>query len=181
MGTCTILPVRLISFSAQAENNEVKLQWTSADERNFKGYSVERSSNAGEWNEIGFVSAKVNEAANAEYAFYDRQPLSGTGYYRLKLVDQDGSFTYSEIRKVTFMGNVSVSVYPNPSRNFVTVTGLAGKSVIRLMDINGRVLQTISASSTTERIDVSTLTKGMYNLVIVSGSGQVITKKIMKE
>lgn len=181
LGTCTILPVRLISFSAQAENNEVKLQWASADERNFKGYSVERSSNAGEWNEIGFVSAKVNGAANAEYAFYDRQPLSGTGYYRLKLVDQDGSFTYSEIRKVTFMGNVSVSVYPNPSRNFVTVTGLAGKSVIRLMDINGRVLQTISASSTTERIDVSTLTKGMYNLVIVSGSGQVITKKIMKE
>ncbi len=181
LGTCIVLPVRLINFIAQPEKNEVKLQWTSADEHNFKGYSIERSSDANNWSEIGFVNAKTDGQQKMDYGFYDQHPLSGTGYYRLKLMDKDGSFTYSEIRKVVFAGQTTVSVYPNPARNFVTVSGLSGKSAIKLMDVTGRTLQTITTESPYEKIKVSTLAKGIYNLVIVSDKGGVITKKVVKE
>lgn len=180
-GACSVVPVRLISFTAQPENNNAKLQWTSADEQNFNGYSVERSSDANSWNEIGFVNAKANSVEKSEYTFYDRQPLLGTGYYRLKLVDRDGSFTYSEIRKVVFTGNVTISVYPNPVQNHVTVSGLTGKTVLKLTDMTGRVLQTIISNNPTERINVSGLIKGIYNLQIITEHGKVITKKIVKE
>ncbi len=181
LGTCTVLPVRLVDFTVQPERDEVKLQWTSADEQNFNGYSVERGSNANSWNEIGFVDAKTDGQQKIDYDFYDQHPLSGTGYYRLKLIDKDGSFTYSEVRKVVFVGQTIVSVYPNPARNFVTVSGLTGKSLIKLVDATGRVLQIITTSSPSEKINVSQLVKGVYNLVIISNKGGSITRKIVRE
>jgi hypothetical protein len=97
------------------------------------------------------------------------------------LIDKDGSFTYSEVRKVVFVGQTIVSVYPNPARNFVTVSGLTGKSLIKLVDATGRVLQIITTSSPSEKINVSQLVKGVYNLVIISNKGGSITRKIVRE
>lgn len=180
-GTCVALPVRLINFTAQPENNNVKLQWTSADEQNFYGYAIERSGNANKWNEIGFVNAKTSGSVNSEYAFYDSQPLSGTGYYRLKLVDLDGTFTYSEIRMVVMNGNTAISIYPNPAKNYFIVSGLTGKTVVKLTDITGRVIQTITSNHPVEKINVSNLVKGVYILVIVPDRGRVTTRKVLKE
>ena len=80
-----------------------------------------------------------------------------------------------------FADNASVSVYPNPARSVVTVSGLSGRSVIKLMDVTGRVLQTMTTSSPSEKINVSQLVKGVYHLVITSEKGYSTTKKIVKE
>ena len=80
-----------------------------------------------------------------------------------------------------FADNTSVNVYPNPARSVVTVSGLSGRSVIKLMDVTGRVLQTMSTSSPSEKINVSQLVKGVYHLVITSERGYSTTKKIVRE
>ncbi|MCO6497810.1 MAG: BspA family leucine-rich repeat surface protein [Chitinophagaceae bacterium] len=180
-GSCTVVPVRLIDFNAKADGNHTVLLWSAANEDNFKGYGIERSTNGLQWDDIGFVNAKGASGNKVDYSYYDSQVQPGVVYYRLKLTDKDGSFTYSEVKKVVFAGNVSVSVYPNPARNFVTVSGLSGKSVIKLMDITGRTLQTITAGSATEQINVSQLSKGIYNLVIISNKGVSTTRKIVKD
>ncbi|MCO6497809.1 MAG: BspA family leucine-rich repeat surface protein [Chitinophagaceae bacterium] len=181
LGTCTVLPVRLLSFTARSESNRAVLLWTVVNEESFKGYGVERSLDGTEWHKVGFVDAKNKSGQKSDYAYYDEQPSAQIVYYRLKLTDIDGGYTYSEIRKVVFSDNISISVYPNPARNFVTVSGLSGKSVIKLMDVTGRVLQTVTSSSSAEKINVSQLTKGVYNLIIISDKGSSIVKKIVRE
>ncbi len=106
-GVCTVVPVRLISFTARPESNHIKLQWESINEENFRGYIVQRSADATQWTDIGFVNAQNAGSRKTDYTFNDDLTLQGIGYYRLKMMDIDDSYEYSEIRKVEFSGNVS--------------------------------------------------------------------------
>lgn len=92
------LPVSLLSFTAQAQGQKVITAWQVAGERNFSRYEVERSATALNFSSIGKVSASGATA----YQFTDPHPLPGANYYRLRLVDQDGSATYSKVVVVSF-------------------------------------------------------------------------------
>ncbi|MCW5914666.1 MAG: BspA family leucine-rich repeat surface protein [Chitinophagaceae bacterium] len=182
LGACSVvLPVRLISFDVQTDNAGVRLIWSSANEENFRGYAVERSKDASGWSEIDFINAKNGSQQRADYAVVDNQPFSGNNYYRLRLVDKDGTYSYSEIKKVTYTGSASINLYPNPAKSRVSVSGLSGKSLLKLVDGNGKVLQTMNVQAPVVSINVSGLQRGVYSLVIVRDNGQVVTKRIMKE
>jgi hypothetical protein len=118
----TSLPVQLLTFSAQkAGKSDVLLNWKTAREINASRYEIEVAKgnaelSAAHFMRIGIVSASGSPASVQEYSFTDNEAgKSGPRYYRLKMIDQNGSFQYSDIRPIVFDEAVQWQLYPNPS------------------------------------------------------------------
>lgn len=127
-GAVLILPVKLISFHAFATGpgDRVELHWKAAAEINSSHYEVQRSDNGQDWVPVGRVNSAGNSSTAASYLYIDQQPLKPISYYRLKMLDTDGSFTYSPVRKITIGNTGSLCVYPNPARDhlFIIAPGI---------------------------------------------------------
>lgn len=120
------LPVELVDFTATLveTKNEVALQWTTQSETNNLGFELERSDDARNWSTIGFVNGQGTIAAFQNYQYIDDMPFLGDNYYRLKQIDYDGAFEYSNIVQVSitaFNDLKHLSIYPNPSDGLFTV------------------------------------------------------------
>ncbi|CAG5068551.1 hypothetical protein DYBT9623_01282 [Dyadobacter sp. CECT 9623] len=96
------LPVTLTSFTASKSGKLANLAWATAEESNSDYFVVQRSSDAKTWKEIGRKAASGQSKSKRNYTFTDQKPLSGAGYYRLKMVDRDQTFSYSAIKNVKF-------------------------------------------------------------------------------
>jgi protocatechuate 3,4-dioxygenase beta subunit len=177
-----VLPVSLVSFTAAPQGNAVVLNWSVGQELNLLQYMVEFSANGRDWSNIGTVTA----AGRNSYQLLHNTPVSGINYYRLKPTDRDGSFTYSEVRKVNFGKTGGISVYPNPAKDQVniTLTGnwISQSATISVVGMDGRVVvqQRVAALSQTETIATDRMASGKYviriqtNTDLVTQSFQVI-------
>lgn len=121
----TILPTKLISFEAKAINNiKVELKWTAGEEVNFYGYGIQRSANGIDWKDLGFVSA-TQKGGTHQYEWMDNDPHKGNSRYRLKLIEDDSTYKYSDIRTVRIIDpsiSVGLGLFPNPAVNKAIVT-----------------------------------------------------------
>ncbi len=118
------LPVKLTYFSAQVfESRQVKLDWETASEDENMGFEIQQSKNGEDWRNIGFVEGHGNSTQLIQYSFIDQSPYPGENYYRLKQIDYDGKYEFSEIRQVTFQANMEelLKVFPNPTTDRFTV------------------------------------------------------------
>jgi Secretion system C-terminal sorting domain/SdrD B-like domain len=167
-----ILPVKLISFTAQPQGNQVVLQWSVAEQLNISNYQVEFSSNGVSFS--SFTNVAANGNLTATYNADHLNPLPGINYYRLKFVEINGTISYSDIRKVTLAKSAAVNVYPNPANNVVNITltcSMINKAVsISVITIDGKLLssQKIAKANQTVIIDVSRFANGKYFLRIVT-------------
>lgn len=174
------LPLHLILFEASARDNNAVLKWTSENEINTRRFVVECSENGASFKDIGTIMALNQQGVN-QYGFTHENLSGGTYYYRLRMEDMDGTYEYSQVKMVLITKDEAVLVYPNPARDYVIVSGLSGKHVIKLIGVNGRILRTIVSNSSTEKINLYGLAKGVYNLIVISSNGSVTPKKIVKE
>jgi hypothetical protein len=174
------LPVELISFSASYTNAATLLSWQTASETNSDAFIVERSENGNDFLEIGRLKAAGNSMDIRNYQYKDSQPLDGTNYYRLKQIDLDGSYTYSNLRSVQAKASKPIlQVNPVPVRQgekiYVSLKGEAVSSVkLIVRSMNGNVLmeENISFSDNTSiHLQTHLLRPGIYLLQIVSTSG----------
>jgi len=114
----TPLPVELSSFSASLSDSDVKLHWQTATELNNYGFDIERKSQTESWSKIGFVPGAGNSSSIKNYVFTDNNiPSSGKLQYRLKQIDNDGSFEYSDVAEINITSPENYSLeqnYPNP-------------------------------------------------------------------
>ena len=139
------LPVELTAFTATLRNAKVNLIWSTASEKNSKGFEVQRSQNGKDFALLQFVAGQGSTSSTTNYAAVDAQPLGGTSYYRLKQVDHDGTFAYSPVAVITNGAAPAseVSLYPNPAQDVVTVSlgqlPAAGARVT-VADMMGRVV-----------------------------------------
>lgn len=114
------LPVKLVSFTADKYNEtQSQLKWATSSEINNDHFDIERSADGLAWSKIGEVKGAGNSNETMEYSYTDEATMTGANYYRLKQVDFDGKFEYSNIAEVDFDGgrplNTTVmSIYPNP-------------------------------------------------------------------
>ena len=177
---CLVLPVELLSFTAEAGQRTVALEWTTASESNSSHFVVERSSDGYTFGPIGEVAAAGTSHSLLAYAFLDEQPLRGTTYYRLTQVDLDGSTDQSHVVPVTFDQAVSVGrPYPNPTSDRVqldlTVT-TDQQLRIALLDASGRLLREERHQATTGTLPYSThvgdLEPGTYLLLVTDENGE---------
>jgi len=138
-----VVPVELMSFTANVIDNTVKLDWKTATEINNHGFEIERCTEEEKWNNIGFVAGQGNSISPNSYSFADRNAVGeGKFIYRLKQLDFDGSFEYSDVVEVEVMPtNFELSQnYPNPFNPVTKITyqiPKESKVVIKVYDILG--------------------------------------------
>ena len=173
------LPVRLGSFFAKRINNTVALNWKTETEINSKEFILERKTAA------SFVAvatiASANRVTGSSYAYTDNNANKGVTLYRLKIVDIDGSFTYSTISAVRGTATVSdFTVFPNPSNGNakVTISDISEPTDVQLVDLSGRVIKKISLTNS-NTLELNSLQKGMYMIRITNKtSGESSTQKL---
>lgn len=147
-GDCSILPITLISFTAKKENNNVILNWQTASEFNNKGFEIQRKSATNDFETVGFVNSQGKSGTSyslLSYEFSEMNSYPGITQYRLKQVDIDGKYTYSDIRIVQGENSISgIRVFPNPSTNgkvSILMDKTNGNKDVSLVDLNGRIIR----------------------------------------
>ena len=176
----SILPLHLLSFDGQKQNNNVNLHWLTSNEINTSHFNVQRSSNGTTFNSIGRVEARNTTGSNNSYSLTDASPINGINYYRLQMVDIDDKTTYSPIIKIVFAGKNELQVFPNPAVNFISLSGLEGKGIIKIIAADGRLVKQIDVTNNSMLIDISILAKGLYVLQY-SNDTKKEQVKILKE
>lgn len=173
------LPVSLLSFAASRCGNNVCLLWTVENEVNFSHYEVEKSTSLSDFTVIANTTAR-GSSARSNYTSTDLNPASGDNFYRLKMVNLDGSFTYSKIIRVNFAKTVMASLQPNPASGFVILKGLEGYQQYRIVDPAGKILLKKNIQAPVEEIDISRLSNGLYFIQLINNN-QVTRLKLMKQ
>ncbi len=112
---CSPLPIELLSFTAKAQNKSVILNWITVTETNNDYFSIERSKEGTEFEEIIIVDGAGTSNLQLSYVAKDVAPYTGLSYYRLKQTDFDGKFSYSQIVPVNINTGVIFKIIPNPS------------------------------------------------------------------
>jgi serine protease AprX len=119
------LPVELASFTASVSQNNVILNWTTATEQNNHGFQVQRKPEGGTFTTIGFVNGSGSSTTQKTYTFTDNNPLFGKSFYRLKQVDFNGTYKYSQEVSVNVNSPVDYQVYQNYPNPFNPSTTLS--------------------------------------------------------
>lgn len=179
------LPIELTVFTGKLENKAVELYWKTASESNSAYFEIERSTDNTDFRKIGTLQASGTTNQPTTYQFTDDLPPTGTLYYRLKLVDLDNWFEYSNTIAIK---NVQISppleVYPNPVKagttfQIITNTELQEDGLVQIFDNNGRKLldQILLSSTKRHKIDTGELSSGIYLMVLVA-NGERESRKI---
>lgn len=192
------LPISLVSFTAKPDgDNRVKLDWVTASEENNDYFTVERSKDGVNFEEVLTKPGAGNSNVMKYYTDYDNSPLSGLSYYRLKQTDFNGEFTYSNAVPVEFDGpeqDIDFTLYPNPaSASFgdniqvtINTEGMEeGAVTVNIVDMSGKIviskqLRSNGATLLTSLCSASELNSGMYTVVMVIGKKQVSKKLIVQ-
>ncbi len=179
------LPITMLNFTAQKNGNVSLLQWDVASEINNNYFSVEHSTDGTNFQEIGKVTGHGTISTEQRYQFTDNNPLQGLNFYRLKQLDFDGRYTYSNIASLAFTSVANLfKVFPNPAIKNVNIAMplSAGISIINLYDFAGKKVmeKQISANSVSAPIDVSKLSAGVYQFTLVQGTQRQSVQVIKK-
>ncbi len=183
------VPVELISFTSVVDENNVNLNWITATETNNFGFEIERSLSGSRYEQIGFVESHGTTTEAQVYTFTDNNLKPGNYYYRLKVVDNDGSFEYSKAVNVLVEAPAKFSLsqnYPNPFNPLTQIyyqipeTGLVK---LKVYDLLGNEVATlvdgiVEAGIHEVSFNASKLTSSVYFYTIKAGTF-VQTKKMI--
>jgi len=185
------VPVELISFSASANNSVINLNWSTATELNNSGFEIQRKNENSDWKSISFINGFGTTTTQNNYNYTDQNPFVGNNIYRLKQIDFDGTFEFSDEVNIELVLSeyVLAQNYPNPfnptttinfnipKEDFVNVTifNSLGEKVATLLD------GVMSAGSHSLTFDANGFASGLYILKMTSGSySNTIKMNLMK-
>ena len=166
----TKLPITLQEFTGKSSNCSNELQWKVADAKNFKEFEIEHSKTGTEFNPITSIQAKAetrNEGLNQIYSFTDNINKSKNQFYRLKMIDLDGSFKYSPVISVANEClTPTVGLYPNPLKKVndiqIELSNFGEKIQGKLIDLTGRTIQSFKLNNGINKIQVDPFVHGIY-------------------
>lgn len=168
---CTLLPIELISFTAERFENEIKLRWSTATEQNNDYFTLERSANGNDFYAIGEINAAGNSTSEIKYLFTDDLPVTGINYYRLKQTDFNGNFTYSNIIMADFSsGHNGIYFITDITIHKVFISGTIASGIITIYDLSGEMILSQNASEGTTVIDIQKLKPGFYVIQYIAGT-----------
>lgn len=172
-----ILPIKLLSFSGTVLEKKATLKWISTAEINASYYELQRSNTGNNFNAIAKIATSGNSNADLNYQYTDILGTDPVYFYRLKMVDKDGGFTFSNLVKINSTNNAMFTIYPNPAKAFVFVNLpiLTTDSKIKISDMAGRILQIIAVKKTTSQFKLNTgkLPAGTYRIIFNDGEKEV--------
>jgi photosystem II stability/assembly factor-like uncharacterized protein len=171
-----VIPVELLDFQAQRmtdgtsrENREgVSLTWQTASEVRFNHFEIERSGDGKSWQKLKEQTAKGSASS---YETLDEKPLLGVNYYRLKMVDNDGSYNYSKTISIDWNkpSTKQWTLFPNPLKDKLFLAGnedVSGEKAVQILDISGKVLIKTTVNQVRNGLTVKDLPNGSYFLEI---------------
>lgn len=170
-----LLPVELIGFTGALTDQGVRLDWETALPGSLNHFEIEHSAVGQAWEAIGKMPFLPDAP---RYAFLDDEPQIGQNYYRLKMVDLDGSFEYSKVVTVQLAGQGDLSVFPNPIHGELSLLAdwEPGERTVLIFDAAGKLVKQVedvaNAGQDMLTIDVGNLLPGVYFVKILAGNGQ---------
>lgn len=177
------LPVTIKSFTAKHLSvNNVLLNWQVSNEVNFDKYAVERSNNSTSF----FPISTVYATNKADYNCTDSNTLLGTNYYRLQLINKDGSFSYSSIIQLDISNKTVMQVFPNPVKDLLQIRfnkASNDKAILQLLNFSGKVVKTVNVGNVSQAnvsLSLEGLSSGYYSIQLLSNGQQIHSQKIMK-
>jgi Secretion system C-terminal sorting domain len=177
----TPIPLKLISFTAGVENRNPMLWWITENEINSSRFEIEQSTHPSRnFQTVGTVNA-INGSSIKNYGFSLQQPLPAEiTYFRLKIIDKDGSFTYSGIVTLHAHAIETISLVNSFATDFLVIKHPAvySNSVLKIINMNGQLIGTgkLKTGVSLTSIDIKFLKKGVYLLIIESGIDRFVTK-----
>jgi len=179
---CIGLPVEMATpLRIRLQNQTTILTWHTETETNNSGFEIQRSKDGINWEKIGWQAGQGTTTTSHTYTHRDTKPFFGTSYYRLKQVDFDGQFEYSNIVSLRYDKSEGITVYPLPAKDFVVfdVPNIATADEIILHDTAGREIIR-QAFPQDKRIAVSHLNNGVY-IYRIFCEGKMYSGKIIVE
>ena len=178
------LPLKLVSFSGTKHGNDNLLAWKMENEDDVDEYIIERSMDAASFISIG----AIKNSRSGQYSFTDKAPLNGDHYYRLRMVDNNGHYTYSNTVRLSndATSKVTASVYPNPATDKVRIV-INGTDLteieLQYSDMMGKTVRTITYPFYPGRIiedDISGLASGNYILTIPGANAEPVKIEVLQ-
>jgi hypothetical protein len=186
-----ILPVKLVSFTATLKTSNTELKWKTENENGVGFYEIQWSKDGSNFQGVGKQHATGNSSSSQTYSFVHNLTSSATNFYRLKMTDLDGKFTYSNIvvTRSSESANTSLSVYPNPARiNSVLFikSSEAGTASVNILNMQGAVL--VKQSGVVVKGDnvmvlesIGTLPSAVYNVQVNINKKSYYTRIIVQK
>ena len=179
--TSAVMPLKLLSFQGVLDGKQVKLTWSTTNEINTGSFEIEKSTDGRSFSSAGNVTAKNTDIYNS-YSFVDNDVYNGLAYYRIKMIDKDGQFTYSSVVSVNGKKLSALNISPNPAHDVLKVQHAAalGGSEIKILSTEGRSLRSLSVApgKTSTVINITSLAKGVYLLQYSNGADKVTSQFI---
>lgn len=179
----TVLPLDFLSFTAVGSGNDIVLNWQTENEINTDHFDVEFSIDGIRFQKIGKKPA-ANAAGKNNYRFIHLSPGEGKYFYRIRQVDKDGKFKFSNIIAIALnqQDKLKLVLYPNPATNMVWLKNINASDVvyIQLIDMNGRILKSITPGSSLQ-IQTNHLSSGTYSIKIKKKDGTMEVRPFIKQ
>ncbi|MEO8771498.1 MAG: T9SS type A sorting domain-containing protein [Ferruginibacter sp.] len=178
------LPVSLVNFNAQRNGKVNDLSWKTSMEQNTSRFIIERSTNGGNtYTDIGQVAAAGNSNTERSYHFTDISPAKGYNYYRLRMIDINNSFKFSDIKNVRNEGAADFSFAPNPVQQQMKIkldADKADKGFITITDMSGKQVYsnsiTVAEGSNNLVIETGKFSSGLYIITIQLSNDKIVQK-----
>lgn len=162
-------PSTTIAIAAFARQEHISLKWLVTRQQDIVNYSIQRTDGNTGFITIGKV--KRTGAGKQQYSFNDNDPVNGKNYYKLKVIHQDGSVTFSDTVAAKFTPSLLITIAPNPVHGVLNIHGLNANTQFKLSVVraNGSVAKTIIVKNRTEYTwNLNDLTNGVYTLLLES-------------
>ncbi|MCX6295990.1 MAG: hypothetical protein NTX97_07980, partial [Bacteroidetes bacterium] len=174
------LPIELLSFTGYSLANGNQLNWVTATETNNDFFDLERSSDGIEFYKIATIDGAGNSTSIKNYEYYDANPLDGLNYYRLKQVDFNGDFFYSNIISIdkSIIENTFIQVFPNPSSDIVNIITSNNITSLFIYDMIGNIVYSNSTAQKSFQFDP--IAKGFYLIKTISKEGKESSTRFIK-
>lgn len=175
------LPITGLRLTAVLTNGYAGLSWKTETETNVAGFEVEKSNNAVVFTKIGFVKAAGNTGTQRTYAYNDAQQVAGTIFYRIKAVDMDGKYYYSNVEKVQ-SGKATITLAPTVvSGNNSFIYGLDENDRINIYNSYGQLVTVTIAKAPMKEISLAGKATGVYLVIVTAGTEKKFSGKVIKQ
>ncbi|MBL0147179.1 MAG: T9SS type A sorting domain-containing protein [Chitinophagaceae bacterium] len=182
-----VLPIKLLSFTGSYNNQTALLKWTLENETNISNYELERSDDGVTFKKINTIAVKGSTTSFVDYTQADNLvSFNNTKvYYRLKIVDQNGKYTYSPIVRLNLSNsNETISLYPNPTKGDIAISFTSNNKidgVLKITDVSGKMvvfekIQIQKGSNNVSLPQITTLSSGSYYIQIISSNLNIASK-----
>lgn len=175
------LPIEMLTpLYAYKQGKSVILKWETAGETDNSGFEIQKSRNAIEWETIGWENGQGSSSNTISYTHEDLRPFNGTAYYRLKQIDFDGQFSYSNVVSVNYYQD-DVTIYPNPVQDILHLRALDEESEVlnlSIFDLNGKAIQSFKFPG--NQVELSDVVSGSYLVEITTDTGVLYHRIIVQ-